>query len=142
MKSIKPLLLFCGGLMAIATLVGAIDYQQASKSGKLINLYKDDDAPLTAIPILNREQPPVPPGLNSFSRAPFPGQVYEEKDYAAMRDSIFKINLEKNKLFKQKQAKRKSASNRVTSLRVPPIINLGSFSRAPLRERTHIEFKH
>lgn len=142
MKSVKPLLLICGGFMAIASIAGIVDYSKANKSGKLINLYKDDDALLTAISVVNREQLPVPPGLNSFSRAPLRQQAYEERDYTAMRYSIFKMYLEKKKLFKQKQAKRKAAENRVTSLRVPPVINLGSFSRAPLQERTHVESKH
>ena len=98
MKSVKPLLLICGALMAIASLIGTIDYSQASNSGKLKNLYKDERASssLIGVPLLA----PVPIDLSSFSRAPFPGY----------NDSVSKNDLVLNRAYKEnkKSIKRKN----------------------------------
>ena len=142
MKSIKPLLLFCGGLMAAASLMGTIDYSKASKSGELKNLYKDDEVPLAAIPLLNKDQlrTPVPPSLGSFSRAPIREQNYTEAEYRA---ELKAANEENDKLYKDRRARAKTTAriSNKKKMQPPPEINFGSFSRGDLRKRIYVESK-
>ncbi len=119
MKTVKPLLLICSGLMIIASLVGAMDYSQANKSGTLSNLYKDEPASPTkslspppatldysqanksgTIRNLYKHRrasliklpPPPPLTLGSYSRAPF----------LRYRDSIAQNNEVLNAVYTEK----------------------------------------
>jgi hypothetical protein len=49
MKAVTTILYLCGGLMAAAAVMGAIDYKVAEHKGSLKKLYKEEEQPLPIV---------------------------------------------------------------------------------------------
>ncbi len=128
--------------MAAASLMGTIDYSEATKSGELKNLYKDDEASLGAIPFFNTEQlrAPDPPVLSSFSRAPLRYGAYAESKEDEVSNNKYR---EKSMAPNHEQSRTKLATPTLNrkKIKAPPEINFGSFSRGDLRKRIYIKSK-
>ena len=133
MKPVKTFIICCSSLLILAAITGIVDYANASKTGKLKTLYKEDQ-PTLATTLINKEIE-----VEDYSRAPIETQpaitkidnlnnqvrnVKYRADYASKN---------RNSIAKKKTNKARKAT-RKKEIKEDNEFSLRSFSRAPLRK--------
>jgi hypothetical protein len=114
MKKTKPLLFVCGGLMAIATLYGAIDLANSDSSGQLAELYVEK------MPIekpIKKDKEDVP--------------LITEKD----ADKISKKEESKDEKQESRKRDKKNLTKKARPIVEPKEIEWESFSRKPINRK-------
>jgi hypothetical protein len=127
MKSVKPFVVVCAGLMSAATVTGFISYQKAERTGKLKALYKEEQ-PVPVASFASKQEKEVT--FEDYSRGEIKGADY----YEAKNNSKTK----KETLQQQGNTVYNASFGTKKKIKTPRVfakkIKLESFSRAPLRQ--------
>jgi type IV secretory pathway VirB10-like protein len=128
MKAVTTILYLCGGLMAAAAVMGAIDYNVAAHKGSLKKLYKEEEQPL---PIVKKTV-----DIENYSRAriDMPEEKPQAKEVAKKEKPVAKpiaVKYEPVVEDEQEQAEENKTYRKRKAIR------FSEFSRGPLPRKNY-----